>query len=90
MNKVKYIVDIKHNISLELMEFMNIYIDKKVSERDIIMYVVNYVKYYNLLEEDNKVKIDKKLSKLLNKNEDIISYMELFRIVVSHIISNSN
>lgn len=89
-NKVKYSPDMKYNISIELMKFMNIFVDKKVSERDIIIYIVNYIKYYNLLDVDNKIRIDNKLSKLLDKKKDImINYMDVFNMVKLHIVSNS-
>ena len=46
-NRLVYSKDIKYYISVELMEFMNIFNNKKVSEKEIIMYVFNYIKFYN-------------------------------------------
>jgi len=89
-NRLVYSKDIKYYISVELMEFMNIFNNKKVSEKEIIMYVFNYIKFYNLLRGGDKVYIDNKLSKIINHNEEHIGYVDLFCKVASHIVSNSN
>jgi len=85
-----YSKDIKYYISIELMEFMNISDNRKVSKKEIIMYILNYIKFYNLFRADNKVYIDNKLSKILNHDGDEIGYVNIFRKGVLHIVSNSN